>query len=167
MDRIDRLWADLLLKLYRENSLSESQHRDLVLEVASRTGSLVPPETPGLRPRVRCSIQRYGCERRSGVLSLGTATIDHWWPRSKGGPTEFWNLQVACGSCNASKGDELPISLSSLPMFTAPVTPRPTLGLAAMFDSLPPSLSPPPSRRSRNPYLSMFLLDDQPRLGGL
>lgn len=46
------------------------------------------------------------CERRM-TLKIGhehTATKDHIIPKSKGGPTQMWNLVAACHLCNQRKG---------------------------------------------------------------
>ena len=37
--------------------------------------------------------------------SLGT--LDHLWPRSRGRVDALWNLVLACGACNSSRGDAL------------------------------------------------------------
>ncbi len=42
------------------------------------------------------------------TLKLGernTVTKDHVVPRSKGGPTEAWNLVASCATCNCRKSD--------------------------------------------------------------
>lgn len=31
--------------------------------------------------------------------------MDHWYPRSKGGPDEPWNLKAVHRRCNERKGD--------------------------------------------------------------
>ncbi len=38
-------------------------------------------------------------------LDHGTATLDHVYPRSRGGAHDPGNLVVACGPCNRLKGD--------------------------------------------------------------
>ena len=40
------------------------------------------------------------------MLSLGQPlNIDHWYPRSRGGPDEPWNLRLVHVGCNISKAD--------------------------------------------------------------
>lgn len=34
--------------------------------------------------------------------------VDHWWPVSRGGTSEDWNLVSACRDCNMAKGDSPP-----------------------------------------------------------
>ena len=41
-------------------------------------------------------------------LELDSATLDHVYPVSKGGPHVLGNLVSACGGCNRMKGDMLP-----------------------------------------------------------
>jgi 5-methylcytosine-specific restriction endonuclease McrA len=38
-----------------------------------------------------------------------TRSIDHYIPRSKGGPSSFRNMVLACHQCNGAKGDQLPL----------------------------------------------------------
>lgn len=44
------------------------------------------------------------CRKR---LHRGSATIDHIIPRSRGGPTKFSNLALACVGCNRKKADSI------------------------------------------------------------
>lgn len=46
-----------------------------------------------------------GCEMTLRLGKKNTATRDHVIPKSKGGPTELWNLVAACQQDNAAKGD--------------------------------------------------------------
>ena len=52
------------------------------------------------------------CSRRcvycASFLEYDVATLDHVYPRAKGGPHAAGNLVVACGRCNRRKGDLLP-----------------------------------------------------------
>jgi 5-methylcytosine-specific restriction endonuclease McrA len=34
-----------------------------------------------------------------------SASLEHVIPESRGGPTEEWNLAVACRACNYGRGD--------------------------------------------------------------
>lgn len=71
----------------------------------------------GAHPRRKQSIYRLFNEQsglcaycgKEMTLHLGkpnTITRDHVIPRSKGGPTEAWNLYGACLTCNSRKGDK-------------------------------------------------------------
>ncbi len=52
------------------------------------------------------------CSRRcvycGSFLEYAAATLDHVYPRAKGGPHHAGNLVVACAPCNRNKGDLLP-----------------------------------------------------------
>jgi 5-methylcytosine-specific restriction endonuclease McrA len=52
------------------------------------------------------------CSRRcvycATCLDLDSATLDHVYPISKGGPHVLGNLVSACAPCNRMKGDMLP-----------------------------------------------------------
>ncbi len=44
------------------------------------------------------------CEKR---ITKSQATLDHVWPVSKGGKTQFNNIVTACGPCNTRKANKL------------------------------------------------------------
>ncbi len=52
-----------------------------------------------LREQGRC----YYCGKR---LSMANATLDHYLPRSAGGPGQFYNLVLCCKACNFFKQAE-------------------------------------------------------------
>lgn len=43
----------------------------------------------------------------NSVGKLTMLTIDHIYPRSKGGPNEIWNYQPMCAPCNSKKADKI------------------------------------------------------------
>lgn len=45
------------------------------------------------------------CEKRFLQREL---TIDHVWPRSKGGKSDWENVVTSCSTCNHKKGNKLP-----------------------------------------------------------
>jgi len=49
----------------------------------------------------------YKCQYCNLSLSLKTATLDHIYPRAKGGRTTFENTVASCHPCNNKKGDRL------------------------------------------------------------
>jgi hypothetical protein len=67
-----------------------------------------------LREQVR---QRAGCACEfCGVSEVdvgGLLTLDHFWPRSKGGPDTLENLLYACMGCNQFKQDYWPSTSES------------------------------------------------------
>lgn len=65
-----------------------------------------PPKRAVKRGALRdCSHRCAYCGTR---LDVDTATLDHVYPSSKGGPNLSGNLVAACGTCNRMKGDLLP-----------------------------------------------------------
>lgn len=38
----------------------------------------------------------------------GTATVDHFYPKSRGGKDKRHNYRLACKTCNSSKGSQRP-----------------------------------------------------------
>ncbi|HJB25856.1 MAG TPA: HNH endonuclease [Firmicutes bacterium] len=54
-----------------------------------------------LREQGRC----YYCGKR---LNMKNATLDHYLPRSAGGPGQFYNLVLCCKPCNFYKQAEYP-----------------------------------------------------------
>ena len=44
-------------------------------------------------------------------LTIKDSTIDHWIPKSRGGPNEMDNLRLSCLTCNRLKGSTLPEDL--------------------------------------------------------
>ena len=65
------------------------------------------------------------CGRRPGTSEL---SIDHVWPRSRGGKSTWDNCVLACMRCNRRKGSRT-LSEAGLKLLKAPVAPRwsPTL----------------------------------------
>lgn len=49
-------------------------------------------------------------------------TVDHVWPRSRGGRTTWDNVVAACGPCNRAKGDRTPEE-AGMPLLTLPRPP--------------------------------------------
>lgn len=41
-------------------------------------------------------------------LQESAITLDHFIPRSKGGPNRTSNLRICCNQCNRDKGDKMP-----------------------------------------------------------
>lgn len=61
---------------------------------------LIARDTP-LRDTPEC----FYCKRE---LPPGLVTLDHVWPRSRGGSNSVDNLVISCARCNNLKGDSLP-----------------------------------------------------------
>ncbi len=49
----------------------------------------------------------YRCTYCGKGVRFSDADIDHIWPKSRGGSNSSWNLEVACQSCNRSKGNKI------------------------------------------------------------
>lgn len=46
------------------------------------------------------------CAYCGDILKLSTMTLDHVYPESKGGLSDWANLRASCGKCNSAKGDK-------------------------------------------------------------
>lgn len=53
------------------------------------------------------SMQNGRCALCGREILLAEATLDHRFPKSRGGSNALFNLQVAHGSCNQAKGSRL------------------------------------------------------------
>lgn len=51
---------------------------------------------------------RYCCQYCGRRFQASELTFDHLIPKSKGGKTEWTNIVMACGDCNAKKADQMP-----------------------------------------------------------
>ena len=60
------------------------------------------------------------CGRRVGAKEF---TLEHILPRSRGGPTTWDNVIVACSSCNSRKGDRL-LKECGMKLLSKPVKPK-------------------------------------------
>lgn len=52
---------------------------------------------------------RHYCHFCEKELLLKQASMDHYLPKSKGGPSSFYNVVLSCKSCNKYKRDQVPI----------------------------------------------------------
>ncbi len=67
------------------------------------SGSLVKK-----RRRLRIYLEQGGkCYLCQAVIPIETATLDHVYPRGRGGSNLLENLMVACLTCNQKKGSRL------------------------------------------------------------
>jgi 5-methylcytosine-specific restriction endonuclease McrA len=62
------------------------------------------------------------CQYCGEAFASRELTIDHVLPRSKGGPSTWENLVIACGPCNRRKGDKTPAE-AGMPLLTRPRRP--------------------------------------------
>lgn len=51
-----------------------------------------------------------------GKVDREDVTIDHWYPQARGGTWDLDNLRLMHKSCNARKGDLIPLSDTELPL---------------------------------------------------
>lgn len=63
--------------------------------------STLPLSKKNILDRDKGSCAYCGCK-----LSLSTMTLDHVYPESKGGLTDWANLRAACSLCNSAKADK-------------------------------------------------------------
>lgn len=79
---------------------------------AERAAANAEKAAQGKGPRFIAPLRQRVYERDGHrCVTCGTnrqLTLDHWVPRSKGGPHSFENLRTMCGPCNHAKGDSLP-----------------------------------------------------------
>lgn len=68
-----------------------------------------------MRDRYKCQYCGIGC-------NMGTITIDHVMPRSRGGKTVWDNVVAACHPCNRRKADRTPLE-ANLPLLKVPKRP--------------------------------------------
>lgn len=43
-----------------------------------------------------------------GQLDKFSITIDHYWPKNRGGSDDYKNLRPACSKCNGAKSNKRP-----------------------------------------------------------
>ncbi|MCX6118282.1 MAG: HNH endonuclease [Proteobacteria bacterium] len=65
---------------------------------------------------------RFNCQYCGQNCSVATVTIDHVFPRSRGGKTTWDNVVAACHPCNRKKADRTP-SEASMPLLRVPRRP--------------------------------------------
>ena len=112
--------------------------------IKTPTGGVPAPEIIILReyghqPKRRVPLTRRNLWRRDDercqfcgqAVPFTEATIDHVFPRSRGGPTSWENCVTACGPCNRRKADRTPHE-AGMQLLTQPARPRmrPTLRVA-------------------------------------
>jgi hypothetical protein len=93
------------------------------------TMAFVVPTAPSLKPTEKVS--RYMLYRRDGgrcaycgkEISQKEATIDHIFPKSKGGKTEWENVVLACKKCNRIK-DNKTLEESGMTLRVKPYNPK-------------------------------------------
>lgn len=66
-------------------------------KTTARVASFIDHQHPEPKKRRPCAY----CRTRPGT------TLDHIWPKSRGGPGAAWNIVPACKPCNQRKGDLL------------------------------------------------------------
>ncbi len=47
-------------------------------------------------------------------LKYGQITLDHYYPKSKGGTKEIFNLVLSCKKCNKLKGNKVPVDYETI-----------------------------------------------------
>lgn len=78
------------------------------------------------------------CQYCAEVFHPRLLTIDHVIPRSRGGPSTWENLAIACGPCNRKKGDKTPRE-AKMPLLTTPRAPTVlAMGREGLFTGAPP-----------------------------
>lgn len=65
----------------------------------------------------------YTCQYCSKKFLASDLTMDHVYPKSKGGPTSWENIVACCKKCNCVKADYLPKEIKMFPL-KKPLQPR-------------------------------------------
>lgn len=65
----------------------------------------------------------FTCQYCRTKFKASELTLDHVYPKSKGGKSEWTNIVTACGKCNNKKADKLPNECSMKPI-RAPQEPK-------------------------------------------
>ncbi len=63
------------------------------------------------------------CQYCKKQLTPGEGTIDHVFPRSRGGGNTWENLVCSCVKCNVKKGDKTPLE-ANMPLIRSPKEPK-------------------------------------------
>ncbi len=71
---------------------------------------------------IYCGVQP-GTIVKGKVVVKSDFTVDHIWPKSRGGKDQWTNTACACYACNHRKGDKLPNELG-MKLHWEPKTPR-------------------------------------------
>jgi len=118
------------LKFNRKNILVRDNYQCQYCGVATesrlfRGGVATPPKRDKLRPV---------SEHRGGKkYQLGSMTMDHIVPRSRGGTTEWTNVVTCCSKCNTKKGGRLPRE-AGMKLITKPQAPKFSHSISMMLD---------------------------------
>jgi 5-methylcytosine-specific restriction endonuclease McrA len=77
---------------------------------------------PRFRKRVLFNRDNWKCQYCNAVLVAKTVTIEHVFPRSRGGTNSWTNCVTACKPCNRKKGNRTPEE-AGMKLLSKPVTP--------------------------------------------
>ncbi len=106
------------LKFNRKNILVRDNYQ------CQYCGAKPRPERDKLRPEGHRSGKKY---------QLGSMTMDHIVPRSRGGTTEWTNVVTCCSKCNTKKGGRLPRE-AGMKLITKPQSPKFSHSISKMLD---------------------------------
>lgn len=100
------------------------------------------PKAVALTRRNLLARDGHRCQYCGVVFVPRELTIDHVFPRSRGGPSSWENLVTACAPCNRAKGDRTPDE-AKMPLVARPRRPSViALGREGLFrGDMPPEWS--------------------------
>lgn len=78
---------------------------------------------------------KHHCQYCNKALPKNSSTIDHVFPKSRGGKTNYLNCVACCKDCNGRKGDHIPEEVG-MKLLRAPKRPN-FLILCCLLDKIP------------------------------
>tara|TARA_R110000765_G_scaffold50736_1_gene102948 strand:- start:2586 stop:3209 length:624 start_codon:yes stop_codon:yes gene_type:complete len=111
-------WRDRTVRPYTDAPRLHSGGCHEVIEWKLPTITLIRPQASHLDVNTKhvspnsvkgvWELYKHTCAFCEKIIPLEDATRDHWFPTSKGGENDIYNMVLACKKCNNKKGDTFP-----------------------------------------------------------